>query len=79
VLDGVFTRTSLFWWPLLGDDAFDGRLPEVGRPIGVTVLMEVAGGAALVWLWKGFELGDPERRRALLRTGHLPRPPVPAP
>ncbi len=75
VLDGVFATSALFWWPFLGDDAFMGRLPELDRPLGATLLMEAAGLAAMVWLWKGFGLDDPERRQELLRTGRLPRPP----
>jgi hypothetical protein len=77
VLDGVFTRSALFWWPFLGDRgaAFDGPLLELDRPIAVTVLLELAGLAALAWLWRGFDLGDPARRRELLTTGRLPRVP----
>jgi hypothetical protein len=75
VLDGVFTRSALFWWPVLGDRAaaFDGRLLELDRPLGVTLLMEAAGVAALAWLWSGFGLADPSRRRELFATGRLPR------
>lgn len=75
VLDGTWTRSVLFGWPFLGGGAFDdGSLPELDRPIVVIVVLEVIGVAALVWLHRGFDLGDPERRRAFLRTGHLPRP-----
>jgi membrane-bound metal-dependent hydrolase YbcI (DUF457 family) len=74
VLDGTWTRSALFGWPFLTGDAFDGRLPELDRPIVVIVLLELVGVVALAWLHRGFGFGDPERRRAFVRTGHLPRP-----
>lgn len=74
VLDGAFTRSSLFWWPFLGGSPFSGRLPELGRGVAVTALLEVAGAAALWWLWRGFRLDEPARRRELLTTGRLPKP-----
>jgi hypothetical protein len=74
VLDGTWTRSALFGWPVLGGGAFDGRLPELDRPVVVIVVLELIGVAALVWLHRGFDFGNAERRRAFLRTGHLPRP-----
>lgn len=73
VLDGVWARTSLFWWPFGGDGAFDGTLLELDRPVLAVVAMELAGAAALWWLWQGFELAKPAHRELLLRTGRLPR------
>ncbi len=74
VLDGTWTRSALFGWPFLGGDAFAGGLPELDRPVVVIVVLDLAGAAALVWLYRGFGFGDRDRRRAFLRTGHLPRP-----
>ncbi|MCC5952524.1 MAG: hypothetical protein JJU45_10570 [Acidimicrobiia bacterium] len=73
VLDGVWTNAEVFWWPLFGVGFPDVPLPELDRPIVVWVLMEAAGAAALWWCWRTFDLGSPENRERLLRTGHLPR------
>ena len=74
VLDAAWARTALFWWPVVGHGAFDGSLPELDRPLALTVLLELAGAGALRWLWRGFALADPARRADLVRTGRLPRP-----
>lgn len=71
VLDGVWSDGDLFWWPFLGDGAFDGPLPELDRPVGVLVLLEVAGVAALAWAHRAFGLDDPARMRELRTTGRL--------
>ena len=72
VLDGAWADQELFWWPFLGGDALgDGPLPELGRSVPVIVALEVAGAAALVWLWRRFGLDDAERRARFLRTGRL--------
>lgn len=71
VLDGVWADGDLLWWPLLGGGAFDGSLPEIDRPVGVLVLMEVAGVSALAWAYRAFALDDPARRRELKASGRL--------
>jgi len=71
VLDGVWADGDLFWWPLLGGDAFAGPLPELDRPVGVLVLMELAGVAALAWAYRGFGLDDPARMHELRSSGRL--------
>jgi hypothetical protein len=71
VLDATWTRTERFWWPVLGDGAFDGRLPELARGIGPAVGLEVAGVVALWWAWRAFGLDDPERREELRSSGRL--------
>jgi hypothetical protein len=74
VLDGMWTRTEVFWWPFFGSDAFGaGSLPSIDRPIGVVVAQEVAGAAALLWAYRRFRLYEPERRQLFVRTGHLGR------
>lgn len=77
VLDGVWTRTQVFWWPLFGLDFGAGGLPELDRPAGVILLLELAGAACLVWAWSAFGFADPDKRRLFLRTGHLSRDLVP--
>ena len=71
VLDGVWADGELLWWPFLGGAPFDGRLPELDRPIGVVVLLELAGVLALVWAYRGFALDDPVRMRELKASGRL--------
>jgi hypothetical protein len=71
VLDATWSDGDLFWWPFLGDGAFDGRLPELDRPLGVVVLLELLGVAALWWLHRAFGLDDPARREELRTTGRL--------
>jgi membrane-bound metal-dependent hydrolase YbcI (DUF457 family) len=73
VLDGVWTMANVFWWPAFGWDFGTDGVPEATRPLGLILLFELAGMAALVWCWRAFELGNPGHRRTFLRTGHLPR------
>jgi len=49
VLDGIWARTAVFWWPFLGDGLHDRGLPSFDRPVVLLVAMELAGAAALVW------------------------------
>ena len=70
VLDGAWADANLFWWPFLGG-SLDAELPELARSAATVVLLEAAGVAALVWLWRTFSLGDVARRAELLRTGRL--------
>ncbi len=72
VLDGAWTRTNTFWWPLDGWRLFHGRSEIVSRGIW-SVLLELIGILLAVWLWNRFGLADPERRRMFLRTGQLER------
>ncbi len=72
VLDGMWTRTETFWWPFLGR-TLDGDLPPLVRPVGFLVLQELAGAAALAWLWREWNLANPQVRHNLIRTGRLPR------
>ncbi len=74
VLDGVWTSTHVFWWPLFGA-SFDGaRLPELDRGAW-SIVLEALGVAALVWGARRFGVDDPEARAEFLRTGRLPRVP----
>jgi hypothetical protein len=71
-LDGAWADTEVFWWPAFGTDVGEQALPSVERGI-VNLVLEVAGLAALTWAWQRFRLGEPTRRRALLRTGRVGR------
>ena len=73
VLDGIWTRSEVFWWPFLGLGFGEGQLPELDRPVVLVVVLEVVGVAALAWWWRACGFADPERRERFLRTGQLPR------
>jgi hypothetical protein len=68
ILSGAFLHDVSFLWPLLGSDFPDDPLVP---GLTVVVLLDAAGLAVIAWAWGRFELGRPERRRALLRTGRL--------
>ncbi len=70
VLDFVWTRSKLFWWPFLGRSFGRSQIPELSRGAGGIVL-ELAGLGALGWCWHRFGLADPERRHRFVSTGHL--------
>jgi hypothetical protein len=75
VLDGIWARKEVFWFPFFGFDAGDAwnGLPEFGHSIAVSVLLELIGLGSLVWAWRAFDLSDPTKRDRFLRTGHLTR------
>jgi hypothetical protein len=73
VLDGMWTRTEAFWWPLFGWDALGERAPELSRGPVLLILGELAGLVALWWLVRTFDLADGPNRERLIRTGRLPR------
>ena len=73
VLDGVWARPKVFWWPFLGTVFPSGGLPELEHPILLTVVLEVIGLGCLVWAWHAFGLSDRATRDRFLRTGQLSR------
>jgi hypothetical protein len=70
VFDGAWATTDVFWWPVGGWNLDGHRLPEVQRG-WLSVVLEAAGVAIVVWIWRRDRLADPARRRELLRTGRL--------
>ena len=72
VWDGAFASTKVFWWPFSGDWG-DVRVPSLDRPV-LDVVLEVAGAAILVWVWRRFGLADPQRRQRFWREGVLSEP-----
>ena len=72
VLDGSWTDTHAFWWPLAVTAWSSSQVPEASRGAAI-VVFEVAGAAALVWSYRRFRLDEPERRDTFLRTGHIGR------
>lgn len=73
VLDAMWTRTAVFWWPAFGLSFPGGGLPSLSRPGLLLVVQEAVGAFALAWWWRRFHLGEPERRRLFVRTGRLGR------
>lgn len=70
VLDFVWTRSRLFWWPFLGWSFGKEQVPELSRG-AFAVVLELSGLAALAWCWRRFGLGDAGRRRRFLTSGRL--------
>jgi hypothetical protein len=76
LLDGMWTSTEVFGWPLFGaiptgpmpywDGIWDRALSDPWRWI-----RELVGVLYLGWVWVGSGLSDPDRRRQLLGTGRL--------
>lgn len=73
VLDGMWRRTEVFWWPFFGADFGGAELPTAERGVPAIVLMELAGVVALFWAYRRFRLDEPERRAKFVRTGRLGR------
>jgi len=71
-LDGIWTDTRAFWWPFAGRAFSDARLPELARG-PFTLVLELAGAAALWWCYRRFRLDEPERRARFVRTGQIDR------
>jgi hypothetical protein len=80
VLDGIWARPEVFWWPFFGLGFGTEGLPELGHPIAVTLLFEFVGLGCLVWAWRAFDFSNPQIRERFLRTGQLsrsvPKPPT---
>ena len=71
VADGTWSRADLFWWPFLGASALGaGDVPERAH-LAVSLVLEVAGVMAAVWLGRRYDLHDHDVRRRFLRNGRL--------
>ncbi|MGH9269648.1 MAG: hypothetical protein ACRDZ2_00055 [Ilumatobacteraceae bacterium] len=70
VVDGAWTDTRLFWWPLGGLDLAGTELPETARGWWA-VAMELAGLAILTWVWRSSGLSRPAARHRFWSTGQL--------
>ena len=73
VLDGIWTRAEVFWWPFFGTDFGAGGLPEFDRPLGIGLVLELIGVGCLVWCWHTFGFSDRRELERFIRTGHLSR------
>lgn len=70
VVDGMWARTSQFWWPGFGW-RLSGRLPALSHGPAVLVVEELLGALALLWCWNRFGFASPSRRAKFARTGRL--------
>lgn len=73
VLDGIWARPKVFWWPFLGPGFPDGGLPEFEHPLAISLALELVGIVCLVWAWRAFGMSDRTTRDRFLRTGQLSR------
>ncbi len=76
-LDGMWTEQETLLWPAFGwafppgpPDYWSGLLGRIVSDPWLAV-REVAGLGYLALLWRRARLGDPQRRRELLRTGRV--------
>ena len=76
LLDGSFTSTQAFGWPLTSRSFAPGQIPEFSH-WQVSLVLELVGIALAVWAWREFDLADPAKRERFLRDGRLD-PPAPA-
>ena len=76
LLDGMWTSTSTFLWPLFGVAFEPGRADYWGNFGAIltptAIVQELAGLAYLVYLYRSRGLADAGARRAVLATGRLP-------
>ena len=77
-LDAMWGSPETLWWPFLGTDfaatgftTYGDYLADLVRD-PVLGAGELAGLAYLVWLARRAGAGDPDARRAFLRTGVIP-------
>lgn len=73
VLDGSFTRTDVFWWPISGTAFASGQIPELSH-WGASLVLELVGIAVAVWAYRLFDLQDPAKRQRLRDDGRLELP-----
>jgi membrane-bound metal-dependent hydrolase YbcI (DUF457 family) len=68
VLDGIWTKPQLLWWPFFGTAFPDGRLVP---PLPLALAKELVGAWALGWFVWRFHLWEPQSRGEFLRSGRL--------
>lgn len=73
VLDGSFTRTDAFWWPVTGTSFASGQVPELDH-LGLSLVLEVVGVGVAWWSYRLFRLDEAGRRERFVRTGRLDLP-----
>jgi hypothetical protein len=68
VLDGIWTKPALLWWPFFGTAFPPARLVP---PLPLALAEELAGAWALGWFVWRFRLREPHRLREFLSHGLL--------
>jgi len=72
VLDGTWTETEIFWWPVTGRDLLGvevSRLEFSFLPTGM--ILEILGVIIALWCWRKFELNKQVNLKAFIKNGHL--------
>jgi len=72
VFDGIWTSTSVFWWPCAGSWG-DVAVPSLERGWW-NVPLEIVGVAILWWMYRRYGLAESSRRSGFVRTGRLADP-----
>ena len=70
VFDGAFNNTKVFWWPFAGLNFGGAAIPSFDR-LALNVVLEIAGAAMLMWVWRTNNLSSPRARQEFVRTGRL--------
>ena len=73
VLDGSFTDTTAFWWPVSSRSFAEGQVPELDH-LAISLVLEVVGALVAVWAWGWLGLADPAARKRFLADGRLDVP-----
>jgi inner membrane protein len=80
LLDAMWLDPETLWWPLLGWSFSPAGPAQVSGYVGSVLgdwkmwLGEVIGLVYLIYLWFAADLVDPEKRKALWRTGRVDAP-----
>lgn len=73
VLDGSFTRTDVFWWPVSGTAFAEGQIPELEH-LALSLVLEAVGVVAAVWAWRLFGLSERDKLDRFRTQGRLDLP-----
>ena len=70
VFDGAFNNTEVFWWPFAGTSFNGASVPSLDR-MSVNIVLEIAGAAMLLWVWRTNELSNKANRDRFVSSGRL--------
>lgn len=72
VLDGAWSTTETFWWPLAGRVEAQS-LPSISRGLVIVAGQELVGVGVGIWLYRKFRLSSKPLRFQFMRTGRIHR------